>query len=168
MVDSVDVNELRLGFLDTTRNPEGILSHNNRKSGTTAPLCVALMSHSHPASAAPWLGIRDCAEGREHNGGMRRACMRVRAGGVHKRLRLVSVCSRFGVAFAADPTEPGALRPKGQLPRAHGRGIGVRVTLVATHTNDCSLGLSNGTEEQQVYSAIGDTVMHVLSYGAVL
>jgi hypothetical protein len=26
------VNELRLGFSNTTRNPEGILSHNNRKS----------------------------------------------------------------------------------------------------------------------------------------
>jgi hypothetical protein len=29
---NVDVNELRLGFSNTTRNPEGILSHNNRKS----------------------------------------------------------------------------------------------------------------------------------------
>jgi hypothetical protein len=28
----VNVNELRLGFSNTTRNPEGILSHNNRKS----------------------------------------------------------------------------------------------------------------------------------------
>ncbi len=27
----VNVNELRLGFSNTTRNPEGILSHNNRK-----------------------------------------------------------------------------------------------------------------------------------------
>jgi hypothetical protein len=29
---NVNVNELRLGFSNTTRNPEGILSHNNRKS----------------------------------------------------------------------------------------------------------------------------------------
>jgi hypothetical protein len=29
---SPDVHELRLGFSNTTRNPEGILSHNNRKS----------------------------------------------------------------------------------------------------------------------------------------
>jgi hypothetical protein len=29
---NVNVNELRLGFSITTRNPEGILSHNNRKS----------------------------------------------------------------------------------------------------------------------------------------
>jgi hypothetical protein len=29
---NVSVNELRLGFSNTTRNPEGILSHNNRKS----------------------------------------------------------------------------------------------------------------------------------------
>jgi len=28
----VNANELRLGFSNTTRNPEGILSHNNRKS----------------------------------------------------------------------------------------------------------------------------------------
>ncbi len=28
---NVHVNELRLGFSNTTRNPEGILSHNNRK-----------------------------------------------------------------------------------------------------------------------------------------
>ncbi len=28
----VNVNELRLGFSNTNRNPEGILSHNNRKS----------------------------------------------------------------------------------------------------------------------------------------
>ncbi len=28
----VNVNELGLGFSNTTRNPEGILSHNNRKS----------------------------------------------------------------------------------------------------------------------------------------
>ncbi len=27
----VNVNELRLGFSNTTRNPEGILSHNSRK-----------------------------------------------------------------------------------------------------------------------------------------
>jgi hypothetical protein len=27
-----NVNELQLGFSNTTRNPEGILSHNNRKS----------------------------------------------------------------------------------------------------------------------------------------
>ncbi len=26
------IDELRLGFSNTTRNPEGILSHNNRKS----------------------------------------------------------------------------------------------------------------------------------------
>ncbi len=31
-VVEVNVNELRLGFSNTTRNPEGILSHNNRKS----------------------------------------------------------------------------------------------------------------------------------------
>jgi hypothetical protein len=31
-VVNVNVNELRLGFSNTTRNPEGILSHNNRKS----------------------------------------------------------------------------------------------------------------------------------------
>jgi hypothetical protein len=29
---NVNVNELRLGFSNTTGNPEGILSHNNRKS----------------------------------------------------------------------------------------------------------------------------------------
>jgi hypothetical protein len=29
---NVNVNELRLGFSNTTRNPEGILSHNNRQS----------------------------------------------------------------------------------------------------------------------------------------
>jgi hypothetical protein len=29
---NVNVSELRLGFSNTTRNPEGILSHNNRKS----------------------------------------------------------------------------------------------------------------------------------------
>jgi hypothetical protein len=29
---NVNVKELRLGFSNTTRNPEGILSHNNRKS----------------------------------------------------------------------------------------------------------------------------------------
>ena len=29
---NVNVNELRSGFSNTTRNPEGILSHNNRKS----------------------------------------------------------------------------------------------------------------------------------------
>jgi hypothetical protein len=29
---NVNVNELRLGFSNTARNPEGILSHNNRKS----------------------------------------------------------------------------------------------------------------------------------------
>jgi hypothetical protein len=29
---NVNVNELRLAFSNTTRNPEGILSHNNRKS----------------------------------------------------------------------------------------------------------------------------------------
>jgi hypothetical protein len=29
---NVNVNELRLGFSNTTRNPEGTLSHNNRKS----------------------------------------------------------------------------------------------------------------------------------------
>jgi hypothetical protein len=29
---SANVNELRLGFSNTTRNPEGILSHINRKS----------------------------------------------------------------------------------------------------------------------------------------
>jgi hypothetical protein len=29
---NVNVNELRLGFSSTTRNPEGIISHNNRKS----------------------------------------------------------------------------------------------------------------------------------------
>jgi hypothetical protein len=29
---NVNVNELRLGFSNTTRNPEGIQSHNNRKS----------------------------------------------------------------------------------------------------------------------------------------
>jgi hypothetical protein len=29
---NVNVNELRLGFSNTTRHPEGILSHNNRKS----------------------------------------------------------------------------------------------------------------------------------------
>jgi hypothetical protein len=28
---NVNVNELRMGFSNTTRNPEGILSHNNRK-----------------------------------------------------------------------------------------------------------------------------------------
>jgi hypothetical protein len=75
------------------------------------------------------------------------------------------------VTCAVDPTEPGALRPKGQLPRAHGRGIGVRVALVAslpTHSNAFSLGLFNAIEEQQVYSAIRDTVMHMLSYGAAL
>jgi hypothetical protein len=32
LVVNVNVNELRLGFSNTTRNPEGILSHNNRKS----------------------------------------------------------------------------------------------------------------------------------------
>ncbi len=32
MCSYVNVNELRLGFSNTTRNPEGILSHNNRKS----------------------------------------------------------------------------------------------------------------------------------------
>jgi hypothetical protein len=30
---NVNVNELRLGFSKTTRNPEGILSHINRKVG---------------------------------------------------------------------------------------------------------------------------------------
>jgi hypothetical protein len=29
---TVHVHELRFGFSNTTRNPEGILSHNNRKS----------------------------------------------------------------------------------------------------------------------------------------
>jgi hypothetical protein len=29
---NVNVNELRVGFSNTTRNPEGILSHDNRKS----------------------------------------------------------------------------------------------------------------------------------------
>ncbi len=29
---NVNVNELRLGFSNTARNPEGILSHNNRES----------------------------------------------------------------------------------------------------------------------------------------
>jgi hypothetical protein len=32
MFQYVIVNELRLGFSNTSRNPEGILSHNNRKS----------------------------------------------------------------------------------------------------------------------------------------
>jgi hypothetical protein len=31
----VNENELRLGFSNTTRNPEGILSHNNRVGGNT-------------------------------------------------------------------------------------------------------------------------------------
>jgi hypothetical protein len=31
MMVNVNVNELRLGFSNTTRNPKGILSHNNRK-----------------------------------------------------------------------------------------------------------------------------------------
>jgi hypothetical protein len=49
---NVNVNELRLGFSNTTRSPEGILSHNNRKS------CRAVQVGSEvgcTASPRPWM-----------------------------------------------------------------------------------------------------------------
>ena len=46
----VNVNELRLGFSNTTRNPEGILSHSNRKSCvTTTDPCVVHAPSGHLA-----------------------------------------------------------------------------------------------------------------------
>jgi hypothetical protein len=55
---NVNVNELRLGFSNTTRNPEGILSHNNRKR---ASACVwrgggVLGTRHHPSQGVSYGG----------------------------------------------------------------------------------------------------------------
>jgi hypothetical protein len=48
---NVNVNELRLGLSNTTRNPEGILSHNNRK---LCPLTVRMATARQKGSPVGW------------------------------------------------------------------------------------------------------------------
>jgi hypothetical protein len=50
---NVNVNELRLGFSNTTRNPEGIQSHNNRKSCVWSILVAHSILALHPCTVSP-------------------------------------------------------------------------------------------------------------------
>jgi hypothetical protein len=62
----VNVKKLRLGFSNTTRNPEGILSQNNRKSvllGVQGLYCFLASLHTHgaPCVCSPLEGLRGLA-----------------------------------------------------------------------------------------------------------
>jgi hypothetical protein len=56
----VNVNELRLGFSNTTRNPEGILSHNNRKYSWVSSHVKATPQPDGRCALHPTHGPRVC------------------------------------------------------------------------------------------------------------